>query len=304
MSPILECPVCGLAAQPTEESDGGNRKNVHCQRCGVFTITTAAARRAIIGGFAIQLSAWIRSRTEHGQCPPIISRENIDDIEKSLPRYSVSDKQRILLQAIERRTSYPGQDTILDRASDFPLAWASGTDEFHYLINALSDRGLIETAGLAGGNVLLITPSGWDYLNEVARTSPAGNQAFVAMWFSKKLTEAWQHGIKPALERAKFLPYRVDVDPHIDRIDAKIMTEIRNSRFLVADVTGQRQGVYFEAGYAMGLGLPVVWSVREDDLENVHFDTRQYNHIVWTDEDDLQEQLYNRVSAVIGRPND
>lgn len=54
----------------------------------------------------------------------------------------------------------------------------------------------------------------------------------------------------------------------------------------------------------MGLGLPVVWSVREDDLENVHFDTRQYNHIVWTDEDDLQEQRYNRVSAVIGRPND
>ena len=82
------------------------------------------------------------------------------------------------------------------------------------------------------------------------------------------------------------------------------MTEIKNSRFVVADATDQRPGVYFEAGYAMGLGLPVLWSVREDDLQNVHFDTRQYNYIIWRAADDLEQQLYNRVSAVIGRPDD
>ena len=80
------------------------------------------------------------------------------------------------------------------------------------------------------------------------------------------------------------------------------MAEIKNSRFVIADVTDQRPGVYFEAGYAIGLGLPVIWSVRENDLRNVHFDTRQYNHIVWKGEDDLEEQLYNRVLAVIGSP--
>ena len=82
------------------------------------------------------------------------------------------------------------------------------------------------------------------------------------------------------------------------------MTEIKNSRFVVADATDQRPGVYFEAGYAMGLGLPVLWSVREDDLQNVHFDARQYNYIIWRAAEDLEQQLYNRVSAVIGRPDD
>ena len=82
------------------------------------------------------------------------------------------------------------------------------------------------------------------------------------------------------------------------------MTEIKNSRFVVADATNQRPGVYFEAGYAMGLGLPVLWSVREDDLQNVHFDAQQYNYIIWRAADDLEQQLYNRVSAVIGRPDD
>ena len=82
------------------------------------------------------------------------------------------------------------------------------------------------------------------------------------------------------------------------------MMEIKNSRFVIANVTGQRPGVYFEAGYAIGLGLPAIWSVREDDLRNVHFDTRQYSHIVWKREDDLKEQFYNPVLAVIGSPGD
>jgi len=81
----------------------------------------------------------------------------------------------------------------------------------------------------------------------------------------------------------------------------KIVTEIKNSRFLVADVTLQRPGVYFEAGYALGLGLPVFWCVRSDDLKNVHFDTRQYNHIVWETEQQLADQLYLFVTALIGK---
>ena len=124
------------------------------------------------------------------------------------------------------------------------------------------------------------------------------------MAFAKELISVWRNGIKPALERVGYRAYRVDDDPHIGRIDAKIMTEIKNSKFVLADVTNQRPGVYFEAGYAIGLGLPVIWSVHEDDLRNVHFDTRQYNHIVWKDADDLEQQLYNRVSAVIGRPDE
>ena len=76
------------------------------------------------------------------------------------------------------------------------------------------------------------------------------------MSFAKEFLPAWKDGIEPALERAEYRAYRVDDDPHVGRIDAKIMTEIKNSRFIVADVTDQRPGVYFEAGYALGLGCP------------------------------------------------
>jgi hypothetical protein len=50
----------------------------------------------------------------------------------------------------------------------------------------------------------------------------------------------------------------------------------------------------------LGIKRPVIWCVREDELEKVHFDTRQYNHIVWTDESDLNDKLYYFISAIIG----
>jgi len=49
----------------------------------------------------------------------------------------------------------------------------------------------------------------------------------------------------------------------------------------------------------MGLGIPVIWTCREDHKKNLHFDTRQYNHIFWADEADLFEKLGQRIEATI-----
>jgi nucleoside 2-deoxyribosyltransferase len=121
------------------------------------------------------------------------------------------------------------------------------------------------------------------------------------MSFSADLKSIYEGPISRAITKAGYKPYRVDTEPHSDRIDAKIISEIKNSRFVIADVTEQKRGVYFEAGYALGLGLPVLWCVREDDLSNVHFDTRQYNHIIWKTASDLENQLYDFICAIIGK---
>lgn len=68
---------------------------------------------------------------------------------------------------------------------------------------------------------------------------------------------------------------------------------------MIADFTGNRNGVYFEAGFAMGLGIPVIWTCRKDHIDNVHFDTRQYNHIVWETPEELREKLTYRIEATI-----
>ncbi len=118
------------------------------------------------------------------------------------------------------------------------------------------------------------------------------------------MQQALEHGIEPAIKDAGYKPLRIDQKEHINKIDDEIIAEIRRSRFLVADFThgvdGARGGVYYEAGFAHGLNLPVIFTCREDAVEELHFDTEHYNHIVWTTPADLREKLTNRILAVIG----
>ncbi len=97
---------------------------------------------------------------------------------------------------------------------------------------------------------------------------------------------------------------RIDRKPDVVKIDDEILAEIRRSRFLVADMThgvsGPRGGVYFEAGFALGLGLHVLYSCRSDKMDEIHFDTRQYYHIKWDTPEELHEELVNRICAIVG----
>jgi hypothetical protein len=88
---------------------------------------------------------------------------------------------------------------------------------------------------------------------------------------------------------------------HANKIDDEIIAEIRRSAFLVADFTGHRQNVYFETGFAIGLGLQVIWTCRKDHIPELHFDIRQYNCIDWEDEAQLARRLQRRIEAILGR---
>jgi nucleoside 2-deoxyribosyltransferase len=95
-------------------------------------------------------------------------------------------------------------------------------------------------------------------------------------------------------------PAEADRVAHLEKICDKIVNEIRGSQFVVADVSQHKPGVYFEAGFAMALNRPVIWTCREEDFDLIHFDTRQYNHIKWRTPDDLRQQLADRILATIG----
>jgi nucleoside 2-deoxyribosyltransferase len=301
-----KCPICKLEQQYVHTSDYGEYLIVECARCGKFTIDRTTVRIAESRKLNSKLSAWIREHKEFERKPPDINSNSLDEIDLLLPNYRVSEKQLLLLRSIERRTSFPGQTINIKPRLDYPLAWSVSEDEFRYHLNSLFERKLVTCPSNQAFNRssiffdIIITPSGWAFLDQYTQPNIINDQVFVAMSFAPELKSAWEQGIRPALTKAKFRPYRIDVEPHIERIDLKIITEIKNSKFMVADVTQQRPGVYFEAGYAIGIGLPVLWSVREDDKDNVHFDTRQYNHIIWKTEEDLAVQLFFFISAIIG----
>ncbi|HEU4456071.1 MAG TPA: hypothetical protein VFR81_23595 [Longimicrobium sp.] len=151
---------------------------------------------------------------------------------------------------------------------------------------------------------LRLSIDGWARYYELRSAQPDSRQAFVAMWFADELTLAWTEGIRPGLKDAGYTAVRLDAVEHNEKIDDRIIAEIRRSGLVVADLTGGRANVYFEAGFAMGLGVPVIWTCREDHLDDLHFDTRQYNYIGWTTPADLRERLRLRIEATLPRKAD
>jgi nucleoside 2-deoxyribosyltransferase len=150
-----------------------------------------------------------------------------------------------------------------------------------------------------GGLEFMVAPAGWQRISDLQTKASDSKQAFVAMWFADEMDAFYENGMKAGITDAGFDAKRIDNKEHNNKICDEIIAEIRKSRFVVADFTGQRGGVYFEAGFAMGLGIPVIWTVRKDQIEQVHFDTRQYNHIVYDSAEDLKQKLCNRIRATI-----
>ena len=136
---------------------------------------------------------------------------------------------------------------------------------------------------------------------EELRVHPStSSQGFIAMWFDSVLNDAYEHGIQAGVIGAGYDPLRIDRIEHVNRIDDEIIRQINASQFVVADFTGHRGGVYFEAGYALGKEIPVFWTCRKSDMVDLHFDIRQFNCIDWETPESLAQRLATRIEAVLG----
>lgn len=298
---IDHCPICRIAQfDIVDEHDRGNRLEIKCARCGPYVIGKMAIFRLDAADAPDHvLSGWIRHREILGTEPPTILQENLEQIRQWLPLYSVSDRPVELLRSLATLSRHPGERYQGNVYSDPSLAWAKNEDELKFHLHTLQQRGVVSVEMEAEGNYgASLTAEGWEQVERgSALVLPRG---FVAMSFADSMLPAWTDGLKPGIEAAGYSAHRVDSEPHVQRIDQKIVADIRTSQFVVVDVTEQKQGAYFEAGLALGFGKTVIWTVREDDLKNVHFDTRQYAHIVWKDAAQLAQTLRDVIIAVLG----
>jgi nucleoside 2-deoxyribosyltransferase len=197
-----------------------------------------------------------------------------------------------------------GQDNPLTQR--FCAETESGTpNETGALLLMLKELGYVQgNFTMSGGAFVQLTARGWHEFEQLTLRARDSAQAFVAMWFSHLTNEAYVSAIVPAIAATGYKPVRIDKKEHNNKIDDEMIAEIRRSRFLVADFTCEagkaRGGVYYEAGFAQGLGIPVIWTCKDTSIDDLHFDTRQYAHIVWKDAADLCTQLKNRIGATIG----
>ena len=181
---------------------------------------------------------------------------------------------------------------------------STNLDEVVFLLRYLNTQKWIAYEDRGGILRCELTVEGYARLAQLEKKDTQSSRAFVAMWFDDSMDDLWEKGIEPGIKDAGYVPVRIDREEHVNKIDDEIIAEIRRSRFVVADFThggeGARGGVYYEAGFAHGMNIPVIFSCKKSIIKEIHFDTRQYNHIIWEKPEELREQLANRIAAVIG----
>ncbi|TFE03844.1 hypothetical protein [Jeotgalibacillus salarius] len=123
------------------------------------------------------------------------------------------------------------------------------------------------------------------------------SSVFIAMSFGEEMLKA-RKSIANVVRDFGYEPMFIDSKEHNNQIVPEIFSEIEKAEFVISDLTEQKRGVYLEAGYALALKKQVILSCEKEDFKNNHFDVSQINTIVWSDENDLESRLRERIKAM------
>lgn len=296
---FLKCPVCGIGSEVIYSKP--NERDINCTICGSYSIDLNMFQRIVKRENHHILSGYIRNRVETGS-RVYIEHDKVEEIIKSVltPNSPLDYVDEIILR-IYRKVSKTNDTYIIHTIRDYSLFYCHDSEELAFLLDKAKELGYIEEPYYRTGYSAdyRLTLKGWERVQELRTYDTIENKAFVAMWFDESMKSIWSEGFYETLREVGYEPVRIDQIEHNGKICDRIIAEINKCSLLIADFTGHRGGVYFEAGYAMGKGIPVIWTCREDQVESAHFDTRQYNHIAWNSIEDLSKKLKNRIEATI-----
>ena len=253
-----------------------------------------------------KLTTMLVDQRRQGTVEPLVTIDDVLGAEARslLPPYERADR---LLADLVARPDKVGEaiPTLFNDVHALAVSESTDYSEVQYLLTYMKESKWIS---VVHNESIRITVEGYARV-QTQKTNADSSQAFIAMWINDETDNLYNLCIRNAVEAAGYKPYRVDKDinEQVDSgtLDAIIIGQIRRSRFLIADFThgsdGIRGSVYFEAGFAYGLGIPVIFSCKKDQLDKLQFDVRQYPYIAWETHDELREGLEQRILKWIGQ---
>jgi hypothetical protein len=161
------------------------------------------------------------------------------------------------------------------------------------------DRSRLASAGRPGqslldqlaGRVATMVAARHDSQISNDRRAPGSRLIFAIMPYTDDMEPIFE-GVRAAASAVGLEAKRVKDIVGDYRIADKILELIIASRLIVADLTHERPNVYFELGYARGLGKTVITIARNDT--QIHFDVKDWTFLPYIDSRVLERNLVER----------
>ncbi len=325
------CPICGSPTDYVDPVQNKDEYDVNCFRCGNYRIDGLFKAQLALGSLVknrtklANISGWIRSHQNE-----LITGDRLKQLSK-LKTLTVSEKSDRLLKYAASRHPIAGEkfdlnvgqlsgilesiengkklsENLIEPAKIvLPLlsvSWSQSSIELGFLLyRYLRD----DKKYLIFDKQTSITPAGWSHLESMNQLNPDSQIAFIAMKFEDDLLDYCDKYFYPGLYAAGYKPERINEYQHNTLVDDEIASLIRQSKFIVADFTGNSNGVYYEVGFARGLNIPIICLCRKNFFENnnnkVHFDLNHYQFILWEKNKGIEvtRALQLRIESTIGK---
>lgn len=291
------CPVC--YSKLKEKVDGTEATTFHCTLCGDFVLprTLISILPSILqenkDGSA-KISHAIRTMQKVNESVGLNTHTVKEILKRPLP--TPQEQADLFIRWLAENIEGPGEKIWVGPDTHRSIIGAKPGEGFGLILRHLLSLGLVEGILITvysapdRGEVTL-SFKGWDYFEKLRRGGTTYRKGFMAMKFGDQtLDKLFAEILKPCAKQAGFDLLRLDDTPKAGLIDDRLRVEIQSSDFLVADLTHENPGAYWEAGYAEGLGKPVIYLCEKDKFESekTHFDTNHHLTIVW-DKDALQK---------------
>ena len=204
-------------------------------------------------------------------------------------------------------------EPIRNLPCDPKIADSPSKEFFIQIVEELYEQGflrMLEPQPVSGGEVIFsfvtLSLRGWEQYEAEKRGQFGGNYGFIAMQFGDTdLDNFVQSVVKPTVKEniGYDLVDMRDVS-QAGVIDNIMRVQIRDAAFVIAELSHDNLGAYWEAGYAEGLGKPVIYVCEQKKFneKSTHFDTNHCTTIFWDREND--EDFKKDLIATIRRSLD
>jgi hypothetical protein len=256
-----------------------------CPRCGKFSLTGTLER---------MLPSWLEKNKDNASLFSYLLRkmqarnnkltldsELFDELIATARLPTPSEQAKNFLRWLGKNV--PSYDASMEVEIGLlqSIMGAQVPEGVFYVTSHLDKQGYIISNGV--GSNFGMTFDGWEEYERLTRQATDSRVAFMAMQFNDDdLTRVVNDVFRPAVEAAGFELRVLTDNPSAGLIDDRLRVEIRNSKFLIADLTHRNPGAYWEAGFAEGLGKPVIYTCKKEEFDKVvHFDTNHHLTVMW-----------------------